>query len=178
MKEINKMLIENLLKNPLFCIIFIIGILGIIYLLINNLKKDKIKNLEKEKTVYKLKPIMTECERNFYNILKKLENEYTIIPQANLASFIEKKTNNRYYNDLFRNIDFAIFDKDLKKVLLLIEINDKTHDTIRRKSRDLKVRKICNDVNLKIITFYTKYPNESEYVLNRVLKELKELTSR
>ena len=85
------MLIENLLKNPLFCIIFIIGILGIIYLLINNLKKDKIKNLEKEKTVYKLKPIMTECERNFYNILKKLENEYTIIPQANLASFIEKK---------------------------------------------------------------------------------------
>lgn len=178
MKEINKMLIENLLKNPLFCIIFIIGILGIIYLLINNLKKDKIKNLEKEKTVYKLKPIMTECERNFYNILKKLENEYTIIPQANLASFIEKKTNNRYYNDLFRNIDFVIFDKDLKKVLLLIEINDKTHDTIRRKSRDLKVRKICNDVNLKIITFYTKYPNESEYVLNRVLKELKELTSR
>lgn len=178
MKEINKMLIENLLKNPLFCIIFIIGILGIIYLLINNLKKDKIKNLEKEKTVYKLKPIMTECERNFYNILKKLENEYTIIPQANLASFIEKKTNNRFYNDLFRNIDFAIFDKDLKKVLLLIEINDKTHDTIRRKSRDLKVRKICNDVNLKIITFYTKYPNESEYVLNRVLKELKELTSR
>lgn len=178
MKEINKMLIENLLKNPLFCIIFIIGILGIIYLLINNLKKDKIKNLEKEKTVYKLKPIMTECERNFYNILKKLENEYTIIPQANLMSFIEKKTNNRFYNDLFRNIDFAIFDKDLKKVLLLIEINDKTHDTIRRKSRDLKVRKICNDVNLKIITFYTKYPNESEYVLNRVLKELKELTSR
>lgn len=178
MKEINKMLIENLLKNPLFCIIFIIGILGIIYLLINNLKKDKIKNLEKEKTVYKLKPIMTECERNFYNILKKLENEYTIIPQANLASFIEKKTNNRFYNDLFRNIDFAIFDKDLKKVLLLIEINDKTHDTIRRKSRDLKVRKICNDVNLKIITFYTKYPNESEYVLNRVLKELKKLTSR
>lgn len=71
----------------------------------------------------------------------------------------------------------AIFDKDLKKVLLLIEINDKTHDTIRRKSRDLKVRKICNDVNLKIITFYTKYPNENEYVLNRVLKELKELTS-
>lgn len=60
---------------------------------------------------------------------------------------------------------------------ILIEINDKTHDTIRRKSRDLKVRKICNDVNLKIITFYTKYPNESEYVLNRVLKELKELTS-
>lgn len=177
MKEINKILIENLLKNPLFCIIFIIGILGIIYLLINNLKKDKIKNLEKEKTVYKLKPIMTECERNFYNILKKLENEYTIIPQANLASFTEKKTNNRYYNDLFRNIDFAIFDKDLKKVLLLIEINDKTHDTIRRKSRDLKVRKICNDVNLKIITFYTKYPNENEYVLNRVLKELKELTS-
>lgn len=175
MKEINEMLIQGLLSNPIFLILFIVGILGLIYLFINNsLRKKNIFSL-KEKTIYEIKPIMTEYERNFYNILKNLENEYKVIPQVNLASIIKKKTNNKYYNDLFRNIDFAIFDNDLKKVLLLIEINDKTHNSIKRKDRDLKIKKICNDVNLKIITFYTKYPNEKEYVLNRIKDEIKKV---
>jgi len=130
---------------------------------------------QQEQTIYKLKPIMSTYERKFYNILKELEKEYIIIPQLNLATIIEKKNNNRYYSDLFRNIDFAIFDKNMNKILLLIEINDKTHNNIKRKERDLKVKKICNDVNLKIITFYSKYPNEKEYVLNRIKKEINNL---
>ena len=77
-----------------------------------------------------------------------------------------------YINELFKNIDFAIFDKDYKNVLLLIEINDSTHNKINRKDRDLKVKKICNDCNIKLITFYTKYPNEKEYVLKRIKEEL------
>ena len=80
---------------------------------------------QQEQTIYKLKPIMSTYERKFYNILKELEKEYIIIPQLNLATIIEKKNNNRYYSDLFRNIDFAIFDKNMNKILLLIEINDK-----------------------------------------------------
>ena len=108
---------------------------------------------------------MTIYERKMYNIIKKLENEYTIIPQLNLAAIINKKNNNKYYSELFRNIDFAIFDKELENILLLIEINDKTHNEYKRKDRDLKIKKICND--------YTNYPNEEEYVINRILKEIK-----
>ena len=37
---------------------------------------------------------------------------------------------------------------------------------------DLKVKKICNDIGVSIMTFYTKYPNEKKYVLNRIEKEL------
>ncbi len=126
----------------------------------------------KEATIYEIKPFMSQYERKFYNILKTLENEHTIIPQLNLASIIKKKNNNRYYTELFRNIDFAIFDKDMNKLLLLIEINDSTHKKYKRKDRDLKVKKICNDVNIKLLTFYTNYPNEKDYVLNRIKKVL------
>lgn len=132
-------------------------------------------NNKKEETIYELKPIMTDYEKRFYNIFKDLENDYIIVPQLNLASVIKKVNNNKYYSELFRNIDFAIFSKDYSRLLLLIEINDKTHQQSNRKDRDLKVQKICNDVNVKLIKFYTNYPNEKDYVLNRVKNYLEEV---
>ena len=135
------------------------------------IKETKSKD-KKEETIYMLKPLMTAYEYKFYQILKTLEDEYIIVPQLNLASIVKKMNNNKYYNELFRNIDFAIFTKDYKKLLLLIEINDETHNQRKRKDRDLKVKKICNDIGVSIITFYTKYPNEKKYALNRIEKEL------
>ena len=128
---------------------------------------------KKEETIYEIKPIMTSYEYKFYEILKELEKEFTIMPQINLASIVKKTNNNKYYSELFRNIDFAIFTKNYNKLLLLIEINDNTHNKINRKDRDLKVQKICNDINIPLIKFYTSYPNEKDYVINRILKEIK-----
>ncbi len=50
------------------------------------------------------------------------------MPQVNLASIIKKEKDfpTQYQNELYRNIDFGIFDKDTMEVKLLIEINDKT----------------------------------------------------
>ena len=146
---------------------------NIIYKILKYFGLIQEENKERRKdTIYIQKPIMTEYEYRFYLILKELENKYIIVPQLNLAAIIKKVNNNRYYSELFRNIDFAIFSKDYKKLLLLIEINDQTHDRYKRQDRDLKVKKICNDVNVKLISFYTKYPNEKNYVINRIEKEI------
>lgn len=146
---------------------------NIIYKILKYFGLIQEENKERRKdTIYIQKPIMTEYEYRFYQILKELENKYIIVPQLNLAAVIKKVNNNRYYSELFRNIDFAIFSKDYKKLLLLIEINDQTHDRYKRQYRDLKVKKICNDVNVKLISFYTKYPNEKNYVINRIEKEI------
>ena len=111
---------------------------------------------------------MTNNERLFYNKIKCLEPEYKIIPQVSLASIISKENNNKYYTDLFRNIDFAIFDTNLQEVLLLIELNDGTHKLKKRKSRDAKIKKICNAAGIPLLFFYIKYPNEKDYVINRI----------
>lgn len=121
------------------------------------------KDLLKEKNIYKKKNIMTDYEYKFYLILKELEKyNYKVIPQVNLATITE----------LFRNIDFVIFNEDLTDVLLLVEVNDATHNTKKRKSRDIKVKSICANAGLNLITFYTKYANEKSYVLNRVLASI------
>lgn len=137
------------------------------------IKEEEMSSGSKEKTMYKKKNLMSDYEYKFYLILEELEKyNYKVIPQLNLATVIEKVNNNKYYSELFRNIDFAIFDNKLNELLLLIEINDSTHNTKKRKARDIKVKNICANAGINLITFYTKYANEKEYVLNRVLKIL------
>ena len=114
---------------------------------------------------------------NEYDFLTKfidLEDELhiNIVPQVNLASIIQKVSNSRFNTELFRNIDFGIFSADYSKILLLIELNDESHNNFHRKKRDIKVHEICNKAGIKLITFYTKYSNEKEYVKGRILKEL------
>lgn len=121
---------------------------------------------------YEKKPIMSDYEIMFYNRMKDLETEYNIVPQLVLSSIVDKKSKQKYRSELYRIIDFAIFSKDYSKLLLLIELNDNTHNQRKRKDRDLKVKKICNSAKIKIITFYTKYPNEKDYIINRIKKEI------
>ena len=131
------------------------------------------EHLKKETTIYQKKPLITNQEYEFYLKLKAIENDYIIIPQLSLSSIVKKINNASYYTYLFRIIDFAIFTKYFNELLLLIELNDSTHDTKQRRERDLKVQKICNDCGIKLMKFYTCYPNEKEYVINRILKEIK-----
>lgn len=162
---------------------FIYGLIGlsvvslIIYLIIKKFKpKNNSKNKnQSSKTKYQSKQLMSEYEKYFYEILSKnFAQEYIIMPQVNLASIIEKIKDfpKQYQNELYRNIDFGIFDKNSMKPLLLIEINDKTHNQPDRIKRDLKVKEICNQANIKLITFYTKYENKPNYIVSRIKKEL------
>lgn len=121
---------------------------------------------------YEKKPIMSNYEIMFYNRMKDLEKDYNIVPQLVLASVVDKTSKQKYRSELYRIIDFAIFSKDYSKLLLLIELNDNTHNQRKRKDRDLKVKKICNFAGIKLITFYTKYPNEKDYIINRIKKEI------
>ena len=159
------------MKNIIMWIILAI-ILGLISNLINNLVNKQRANSQTISRNYKEKPLMTEPEKNFFLKLKNLEPQYKIIPQINLSTIIEKISNERYRTELFRNIDYAIFTSDLSKVLLLIELNDSTHKEYQRKKRDIKVHQICKDANIPLMTFYTNYPNETQYVLNRILSEI------
>ncbi len=124
---------------------------------------------------YKTKQLMSEYEKYFFNILtENFSDTYLIMPQVNLATIINKIKDypKQYQNELYRNIDFGIFDKQTMQPLLLIEINDKTHERKDRIKRDIKVKEICNKANIDLITFYSKFDNKKEYIINRVTSEL------
>ena len=160
-------------------IFFIIGVIIVIRYCFNRIIKLIIlhfdKNNSKDYKYYVQKKLMTNYEKYFYNIFLELEKEYfvRVQPQVNLATIVDINTSGRgNYLELFRNIDFGIFTKDYEHLILLIEINDKTHNTTKRIKRDKKVRKICEETGIKLITFYSDYPNNKDYVINRIKKEL------
>lgn len=133
-------------------------------------KVDIVNDIEEKMHLYEVKPLLTTSELAFYTKIEELNNNYVIVPQVNLASIINK-IHGGYQNELYRNIDFGIFTKDFK-LLLLIELNDNTHNSHKRKERDLKIKKILDDCNIKILYFYTKYPNEKEYIINRIQESI------
>lgn len=158
-------------------IIFIVFGIAIIIGIINYKRQknfdDEKEETEEEKPTYtKKESLVTNNELNFY---KKLENvfgnKYKVQTQINLASIIDK--NNSYYKtDLFRNIDYGIFDKNTLKPLVLIELNDSTHKNKKRYERDLKIREMLKEANIPLVTFYTTYENKEEYIKNRIEKIL------
>ena len=130
-------------------------------------------------TTYIPKKFLSNKEYNFLTKFIDLEDELhvNIVPQVNLASIIEKVSDSRFHNELFRNIDYGIFSADYSKVLLLIELNDDSHIDYHRRERDKMVRKICEKAGIKLITFYTKYSNEKDYVKNRIKESIGEFES-
>lgn len=126
------------------------------------------------KREYKVRSsLMTKTEKQFFSAIKKaLPESYILQPQVNLASVIKKTTEERYQNELFRNMDFAIFDLDYKP-LALIEINDNTHITEKgRQARDYKVKDICKAANVPLIIFWTTYGVNEEYISKKIKEVL------
>ena len=136
----------------------------------NQQNNQTVKINNNQETIYKIKnSLLTNQEKNFYKkLLQAVDyNRYIIQPQVNLASIIEKMRLHTYANELFRNIDFVIFDLEYKP-LIAIELNDITHKQSERYKRDLKVRQICSIANLPLITFYANMPNEIQYLQRRI----------
>lgn len=130
------------------------------------LNKGTLLNL---KGYYKPKKLLTTTEILFYHKLieaTKFKN-VEVLPQINLASVIEKKS--KYRNELFRNIDFGIFDENYN-VIVLIELNDKTHFTNQRMKRDSNVREICKRTGIPVKTFWTTNNNTVQSIADELNK--------
>lgn len=130
---------------------------------------------------YKVKSsLMTRMEKEYYATIKAIlpEEGYILQPQVNLATIINKISDERFQNELYRNIDFCIFDSDFKP-LVLIEINDQTHNTEKsRQARDYKVKDICQSANIPLVTFWTQYGINAEYIKKRIDEALQIITTR
>lgn len=131
---------------------------------------------EHEEFLYQLKDtLVTENEFSYLECIETLlPEEYQILPQANLASFIEKTNGARFQGELFRNVDFLIATLDYEPVFI-IEINDQTHNLPERRARDIKVNQICEEAGIPIITLWTSYGVNPEYIERRILETLDRL---
>ena len=125
--------------------------------------------------IYQLKAsLVTPIEKRYISIIQSiLPERYFLIPQVCLRSIIEKVDNSRYASELFRLIDIGIFEKNTYKPIMLIEINDKSHHLQSRRERDQKVRNICEEAGIPLVTFWQMYNIDIEYVKETILTVIK-----
>lgn len=119
--------------------------------------------------IYDLRdPFLTYNEQRFYRaILSVLPDGCSLFPQVALSSVIRRTDNPEYQGELYRVIDFLITDTKFKP-LVFIEINDETHNEPNRKERDRKVKRICEEAGIPIITCWTSMGINPSWIKSQI----------
>lgn len=116
--------------------------------------------------------MITANEQLFFKALQELIPQgYHVFPQINLATFIERTDNAAYRNELFRNVDFLVTDAAFAPKIA-IEINDPSHHDAERRKRDEKVAMICEEAGVPLVTLWTNYGVNREYIQKRITMAL------
>ena len=154
--------------------IIIITISLISFKLIEKLYKKLIKT---KKFKLEKKEFIKENKRHFLEILLELEEELNIRvhPNLNLKDIISKKD---YKRGVGYTFDFALFNNDYSKILLLIEINDNIYTSelsnmqIINFEDNKETKNLCDEMNMKLITFYSEFLNEKKQISNKIKRKL------
>ena len=114
-------------------------------------KKESTPAVNEEYRYATKKSLMSEVERAlYYRLLTYKIGE--VFPQVSLVSIVDKLTAQSYRNELFRTVDFVVCDARTNKPVLVIELNDASHNRDDRKLRDEKVRCILERARLPLCT--------------------------
>nr|WP_317200856.1 DUF2726 domain-containing protein [uncultured Psychrobacter sp.] len=107
-------------------------------------------------------PIMTDTEVIFFNKLKNALPEYHIFVQVQLSRLIEansEETSERsfWFNRICRqSVDYVITDIDMQTTLVVIELDDWTHNSKARQKADDKKDKALASAGIAIVRFHAE----------------------
>lgn len=131
----------------------------------------KEKFFDKEK-IYKAKPLMNISEIKLFEMLQEIipqEIGY-VFPQVGLRTIIETPNISKTSQELYKYIDFVIFD-NLFFPILTIELNGNYHCTDPFMiARDLSNEQILNECNIPQITLWTEDNINKEELKNKIEK--------
>jgi len=137
------------------------------------------KKKETTKFPYKKKDyLLSVAEKEFYNILRIVgeKNNYLLFAKVRLEDllWIPKHTDNRggLRNRIkSRHVDFLICDKDDVRPLLVIELDDSSHERTNRKDRDEFVNRALHDAGLPILHQKVQH----NYIPGKLVEEIARL---
>lgn len=132
-----------------------------------------------EKYLYDSRPhLLSIPERGFFDSIKaSVPNGYNVFPQICLSAFIDRTDDSRFRNELFRIVDFLVTDSEYKPCIA-IEINDRTHLDSDRRERDQKVNSILEEAGIPLITLWSSYGVNGEYIRQQISSALAAPVSR
>ena len=114
---------------------------------------------------YKAKKLMNKNETKIYEMLKSIFNNsyFHVFPQVGLRSIIDTPQTNKTSEELYRYVDFGVFDENYMP-MLIIELNGENHSKDPFMiARDLSVEQILTKCEIPILTIWTNdLPKKTE----------------
>ncbi len=110
--------------------------------------------------------VMTQSEKICFEALQKAAgNTYYIFPQMHLSAILNHKINRQSWYGAFRHIngksvDFVLCDKVMLKPMLVVELDDRTHERRDRHIRDREVERILKEADVPLLRLSTVSPQD------------------
>lgn len=167
----------GLLFVILFFIILFVVIKGKITTKAPKPNKEQYNNYEK--LPYKKKKyLLSKAENNFYRVLEKaVDEDLYICPKVRLADIIYvsvKEDRQKYFNKIqSKHIDFLLCNKKYLVPVLVIELDDSSHNKKSRINRDEFVNKTLENAGLPILRVRASYSYSPSYIKEKIQEALK-----
>lgn len=152
-----KSLVQGL--TPILPLLILIFFLSILIFFLKSLF------IKKENPYYKKQYFLTPAELSFFKVLEQaVSKTYYIFPQIKLASLVEAKGKGSIYysrhNRIDRKtVDFVIADIISCNPLLVIELDDSSHNNWDRWERDAFCNEVLKQTGIPIL----RIPVKSDY---------------
>jgi len=123
--------------------------------------------------VYRNYYLMTKPENNFYQVLLKcIDDNQVIFPQVPLHAIVKSK-NQSYRNRIDRKrLDFVIFSDKYYTPILVIELDDRSHEQPERRERDILVDKVLFRCNIPILHVKNTNRYETEVLKSQIKNKI------
>jgi len=104
--------------------------------------------------------IMTKAENDFFDVINRaVGNNYYVFPQVHLSEFLDHRVKNgqnwqhalHYINQ--KSVDYVVCDKQYRRPLLAIELDDWSHNSELRRERDANVERILQEAGIPLLRF-------------------------
>jgi hypothetical protein len=102
--------------------------------------------------------LMSKAERSFLGVLEQVSDssKYYIFPQLSLAKLVDVEKGagsyQTYYNKVDRkSVDFVLFDKGALSPVLVVELDDSSHNRENRQERDAFIDRVLAKAGLPIL---------------------------
>ena len=122
--------------------------------------KNSVPNTPERRYFYSKKDaIMTIAEAEFYKRLASITSgKYIVFPQIHLSALLKNETKGKYWKAAFQRInrtsvDYVLADADTLKAVYVVELDDWSHDSAKRRARDAGVAKMLEEVGIPLVRF-------------------------
>lgn len=103
--------------------------------------------------------LMSRSENDFFNVINRaIGDNFYVFPQIHLSEILDHRVKYQNYEHALRyinqkSVDYVICDREYRRPLLAIELDDPSHDNDERKLRDVNVEYMLSEARIPLLRF-------------------------